>query len=59
MDVIVKRNGYIYLVSNPFNKGFETYHMMGKDYDDPMWKDEKNEIEEKIKKSKRQKKDEI
>lgn len=29
MDRIVKQNGYVYLVSG--EKGFETYHNLGKD----------------------------
>ena len=56
MEVKIKREGYIYLVENAFQKGFETYHNLGKDLDDPRWKDEKAEIDETLEKKSRKKK---
>ena len=53
MEVKIKRDGYIYLVENAFQKGFETYHNLGKDLDDPRWKDEKAEIDETLEKKSR------
>lgn len=57
MEKIVRKNGYVYLVQDWDKKGFETYYNLGKDVDDPMWKDDEiikeviEEIaEEKIKK---------
>lgn len=44
MEKIIKKNGYVYLVENWDRKGFETYHNMGKDPDDEMWKEEIKEI---------------
>ncbi len=41
MEKIVKMNGYVYLVEGWDKKGFETYYNLGKDPDDPMWKEEK------------------
>lgn len=40
MNKIVKMNGYVYLVEGWDKKGFETYYNLGKDPDDPKWKDE-------------------
>ena len=40
MDKIIRMNGYVYLVENWDRKGFETYYNLGKDENDPMWKDE-------------------
>lgn len=40
MQKIIKKNGFVYLVENWDRKGFETYHNMGKDIDDPKWKEE-------------------
>lgn len=37
MEKIVKMNGYVYLVENASQKGFETYYNLGKDPDDPRW----------------------
>lgn len=53
MKYIEKKNGYVYLVQEDSNDGrFKTYYNMGKDIDDPMWK---NEVEsfKSIKKSKK------
>ena len=44
-NVYKKMNGYVYLVENAFQKGFETYHNMGKDPDDPRWYEELEIIE--------------
>ena len=44
MEKIVKMNGYVYLVENFEKKGFETYYNLGKDQDDPRWKDEAEEM---------------
>ena len=41
MNKIVRMNGFVYLVQDWDKKGFETYHNLGKDPDDPMWKEEK------------------
>jgi hypothetical protein len=40
MEKIVRMNGYVYLVHDWDKKGFETYYNLGKDPDDPMWKEE-------------------
>lgn len=42
MHYIEKKDGYVYLVQEDSNDGrFKTYYNMGKDYDDPMWKEDK------------------
>lgn len=56
MQKIIRKNGFVYLVENWDRKGFETYHNMGKDIDDPKWKEEKEEVE-KMTKRKKTKKD--
>lgn len=55
MDKIIKKDGYVILVLDYEKKGFETYCNLGKDIDDPRWKEE---IEEKPKKLKNTKKEE-
>lgn len=55
MNNIVKMNGYVYLVQDWDKKGFETYHNLGKDSDDPMWKDEVKEMKFNKKRNKKQK----
>ena len=40
MEKIVKMNGYVYLIQDYERKGFETYHNLGKDIDDPRWNEE-------------------
>ena len=52
MERIEKRNGYVYLVDG--KKGFETHFKLGKDPDDPMWKEEIKEIKKPKKKTKTQ-----
>lgn len=55
MNKIVKKDGYVFLVKEDSNDGrFVTWYNMGKDPDDPRWKEE----EEKPKKKTKQKKDE-
>lgn len=57
MKKIISKDGYIYLVEGDI--GFETYYNLGKDPDDPMWKEEVKEMNiEKPKKNKKQKKSE-
>ena len=51
MERLVKINGYVYSVSG--DKGFETFYNMGKDIDDPMWKEETDKMKKKWKKSKK------
>lgn len=42
MKYIEKKNGYVYLVEEHDAAGrFKTYYNMGKDIDDPMWKEDK------------------
>ena len=42
MKYIEKKNGYVYLVEEHDAAGrFNTYYNMGKDPDDPMWKEDK------------------
>ena len=53
MNKIVKKDGYVYQVYG--TDGFLTWRNMGKDPDDPRWKEE---IEEKPKKLKKTKKEE-
>ena len=45
MDKIIKKNGYVYLVEGNI-KGFEKLVLMGKDIDDPMWKEEAQELKQ-------------
>ena len=40
MEQIIKKDGFVYLVQNWDRKGFEIYHNMGKDFDDPRWKEQ-------------------
>lgn len=40
MEKIIKKDGYVYLVENWDRKGFETFYNLGKDNDDPRWKEE-------------------
>ncbi len=42
MGKIISRNGYMYMVEG--EKGFETFHNLGKDPNDPIWKEEIEEI---------------
>lgn len=42
MENIIRKNGYVYLVKG--EKGFETFYNMGKDENDPMWKEEVKEM---------------
>ena len=49
MERIEKMNGFVYLVEG--EDGFETYHNLGKDPDDPMWKEESPKKGKKKKKS--------
>lgn len=66
MEKIIKMNGYVYSYNLNDKKGFETYYNLGKDIDDPMWKDkgedleivEKDDIIEVVPKSKKTKKSE-
>lgn len=44
MGNIVKRDGFVYLVQGN-KKGFETYYNLGKDIDDPRWKEDEEELE--------------
>ena len=54
MEKIVRKNGYVYLVQDWDKKGFETYYNLGKDVDDPRWKEEVEEmLQEKPKKGKK------
>ena len=59
MEKIVRKNGYVYLVQDWDKKGFETYYNLGKDVDDPRWKEEVEEmLQEKPKKGKKKQKSE-
>lgn len=40
MEKIIKMNGYVYLVEGWEKKNFKTYYNLGKDPDDPRWKEE-------------------
>lgn len=55
MNKIIRMNGFVYLVENWDRKGFETYYNLGKDPDDPMWKDEVKEMKFNKKKNKKEK----
>lgn len=59
MEKITKINGFVYLVKDFERKGFETFYNLGKDIDDPMWKEEVEEMKfSKKKTNKKQKKEE-
>jgi hypothetical protein len=47
MNRIIKKDGYVYLVQNWDNKGFETYHNLGKDIDDPRWYEQEEKPKQK------------
>ena len=53
MEKIIKKDGYVFFVEHYENKGFETYHNLGKDPDSEMWKEQ----EEKPKPKKKTKKE--
>ena len=55
MNKIIRMNGFVYLVENWDRKGFETYYNLGKDENDPMWKDEVKEMKFNKKKNKKEK----
>ena len=48
--------GYVYLVEGE-RKGFETYHNLGKDMDDPIWEKEVEDMKDKIRKRRKTKKE--
>lgn len=54
MEKIIKKDGYVYLVSG--DKGFETFYNLGKDYD--YWNPQPQIENEKPKKRKNTKKEE-
>lgn len=65
MEKIIKKDGYVYAYDANDKKGFETFYNMGKDPDDPRWKEgedleivEKDDIIEVVPKSKKTKKSE-
>lgn len=39
MEKIIKMNGYVYAYDANDKKGFETFYNLGKDIDDPRWKE--------------------
>ena len=45
MEKIIKMNGYVYAYDLNDKKGFETYYNLGKDVDDPIWKEEVEDLE--------------
>lgn len=51
MERIIKKDGYVYLVKGE-KKGFETFYNMGKDPDDPRWKEQVEKPKEKEEKPK-------
>lgn len=53
MERIIKKNGFVYLVQHWDKKGFEIYHNLGKDIDDPRWKEEEEKPKQKKGKSKK------
>lgn len=55
MGKIIKKDGYVYYVEG--EKGFETFHNLGKDIDDPMWAEETREFKP-IKNTRKKKKKE-
>lgn len=55
MEYILKKDGYVYLVQENDTAGrFPTYYNLGKDPDDPMWKEEVEEIKSKKKRTKKE-----
>lgn len=56
MNRIIKKDGYVYLVEGE-RKGFETYHNLGKDKDDPIWEKEVEDMKDKIRKRRKTKKE--
>lgn len=48
MQYFLRKEGYVYLVEG--DKGFEIFYNLGKDPDDPMWKDELKPKKKKTKK---------
>lgn len=52
MERIEKINGYVYIVEGN-RKGFETYYNMGKDSEDPRWKEEDEKPKQKRNKTKK------
>ena len=57
MDKIIKKDGFVYLVQGD-KKGFETFYNMGKDIDDPRWKEEVEEMSQEKPKKRKEKKSE-
>ena len=55
MEKIIKKDGYVYLVKGENNH--LTFYKMGKDPDDPRWKEEE-EVEKPKKRKKTKKEDE-
>lgn len=55
MEKIVKKDGYVYLVKNWEQKGFETFYNLGKD-PDCMEKKTKKKNEEEVKKNEEEEK---
>lgn len=54
MERIVKKDGYVYLIKENSNDGrFKTWYNMGKDSDDPRWKEEEENPKPKKKKTKK------
>ena len=53
MEKIIKKDGYVYLVQDWDRKGFETFYNLGKDPDDPRWKEEEEKPKQKKTKSKK------
>lgn len=47
MERIIKKNGFVYLVQDWDRKGFETFYNLGKDPDDPRWKEEEEKPKQK------------
>lgn len=55
MEYILKKDGYVYLVQENDTAGrFPTYYNLGKDPDDPMWKEEVEEMKSKKKRTKKE-----
>ena len=48
MGKIIRKDGYVYEVDNYWQKGFETYHNLGKDFDSEVWAEEIEEINNKL-----------
>lgn len=54
MERIIKKNGYVYLLQENDSQGrFNTYYYLGKDPDDPMWKEEDEKPKQKKGKTKK------